>query len=82
MKDKSKIWCPRCDQGWVVHAVVRADVTHLWICDECDAIWLSIDQIGQGKWIDFEEFMERKKLPGTWDQLELQEDKEGAGLKL
>jgi len=75
MKENSKIWCPRCDQGWVVHAIIRADSTSLWICDECDAIWLSVDTIGQGKWIDFTEYMEERNLPGTWDQLVFKEMK-------
>ena len=73
-KENSKIWCPRCDQGWVVHAIISADSTHIWVCDECDATWLSFDIIGQDKWIDYSEYMEGKNLPGTWDQLALKEN--------
>lgn len=70
---KSKTWCPRCDQGWVVNAVVRHDSTPIWICEECDATWLAAEAIGNKVWTDFSEYMKGKALPGTWDQLERKE---------
>jgi hypothetical protein len=53
---------------------ILADSTDLWVCDECDATWLSFDTIGQDKWIDYSEYMEGKNLPGTWDQLVLKDN--------
>lgn len=65
--------CPRCDgQGEVEKVRVKADGDILYLCDECDAVWFSIESIVDGeRWLDFGTYMKTKGLTGTWDEIEL-----------
>ncbi|MBV1852742.1 hypothetical protein [Catellatospora tritici] len=39
-----KYLCGCCERGWVVNCVVLATGTALWVCQECDAVWLDAVQ--------------------------------------
>lgn len=34
-----KVWCPRCDKGWVLRARVKRTDEAVWVCEKCDALW-------------------------------------------
>ncbi|GAA3778163.1 hypothetical protein GCM10022225_77550 [Plantactinospora mayteni] len=35
-----KYLCGACERGWVLQCVVVATSTSLWVCEECDTVWL------------------------------------------
>lgn len=63
--------CPRCTHGYVlkVQLIERGEV--LFLCDECEATWLSRDAIGSEPWVDFTTYTEGKGLPPLWDGLKI-----------
>jgi len=67
----TKTWCPRCNQGWIVSAKIKKTKEQLFVCEECDATWLSLNNIGKEKWLDFGSFMESKQLPALWTELDV-----------
>jgi len=75
MNESKKKWCPRCDQGWVCSALIIPLKKNIYICDECDAIWFEENKIENTNFEDFTTYMETHKLPGTWDQLQVNEEK-------
>ncbi len=62
--------CPRCQQGEIVEARVRATGTSLFICQECEATWFSLDQIGIKKFVDFGAYLEAHDLPPLWSEVD------------
>ncbi len=42
-----KYLCGVCERGWVLHVVVQETGTSLWVCEECDSVWLNADQTRQ-----------------------------------
>jgi hypothetical protein len=39
-----KYLCGACQRGWVLKCVVLATGTTLWVCEECDAVWLDAEK--------------------------------------
>ncbi|WP_433063036.1 hypothetical protein [Dactylosporangium sp. CS-033363] len=39
-----KYLCGVCERGWVLQCVVLATGTTLWVCEECDSVWLDAEQ--------------------------------------
>lgn len=50
--------CPRCEQGVIVEAIIKKTNNHIYVCQECEASWQTIESIGIIKFIDFGTFME------------------------
>lgn len=64
--------CPRCDgQGSVMNAQVVRNNTTIFVCDECDATWFSLEAIGSEPWVDYGTYMEEQGLSPTWDELNI-----------
>jgi hypothetical protein len=40
-----KYLCGACERGWVLQCVVLATGTTVWVCEECDSVWLSAEKI-------------------------------------
>ncbi|WP_053360765.1 hypothetical protein [Bacillus sp. FJAT-27251] len=63
--------CPFCDGQGIVH---RAEVKKLnrtiFICDECDTIWLDGIEINEENARRFDQFMSEHGLPPLWSELE------------
>ena len=49
-----KLWCPRCDQGWIRRLRSSATGRNLLSFDECDATWHEVQRIGFGTFEDFQ----------------------------
>jgi hypothetical protein len=67
------IWlsCPRCDQGPIVLARIRATAELLQICEECEAVWLIGHDIDLVTYRTFYSFMDERGLSDRWlDELE------------
>lgn len=69
MNNKNHL-CPRCNQGYVLKAVVKKTGKHLYICDECDAVWFCKESIEYATFNYFNVYMERQGLEDNWDELE------------
>jgi RNase P subunit RPR2 len=63
--------CPRCSQGYVITARVRANGAVVFICEECEAIWFCKDRIEYATFNFFNFYMERLGLPVDWRELEI-----------
>jgi uncharacterized Zn finger protein len=68
--------CPRCDgQGIVRHAIVKATSQPIFICDECDAVWFSVDDVATSRAIDFRTYVSQFGLEGLWSELAILDDR-------
>ena len=66
------ISCPRCEgQGRILEYRILSSGKHLFVCDECDATWFSMDVIGKDPWSDFFTWIDEQGIPRTHDQWEL-----------
>ncbi|PSM14353.1 hypothetical protein CV100_07390 [Stenotrophomonas maltophilia] len=61
--------CPRCEQGEVLKAHVKGGGTHIFVCDECDAVWFSLASIGVSSFRDLEEYLEEKSVAPSWESI-------------
>lgn len=63
--------CPRCEQDEIVEAKIKANGRLIYVCPECDATWLSADQIGAHGFLDYGTYMKGIGLSQLWDELEV-----------
>lgn len=61
--------CPRCEQGNVVAARIKATGERIFVCQECEATWLSREEISSKRSLDFGTYMEEVGLKPLWDEL-------------
>ncbi|MFF7092169.1 hypothetical protein ACFY9A_07190 [Streptomyces rubradiris] len=71
------IWCPRCDQGWVVRARVPNRSETFLVCEECDTVWVDREPHAGPPFLILEEYLARFGLEGLWSNIELLEDTPG-----
>ncbi|SEN36897.1 hypothetical protein SAMN05192533_11218 [Mesobacillus persicus] len=64
------IECPFCDgQGIVCRAEVKKIALTIYICDECDTVWLDGRTIKEESCQPFDEFMNHRGLQTLWSEL-------------
>lgn len=64
------IECPFCDgQGVICKAKVKKIDHIIYICDECDTIWLNGDEIKEENCKRFDEYMNQLGLQPLWNEL-------------
>ncbi len=39
------MYCPYCEQGKIVKAIVKSSGELIFICEECDTVWASHEKI-------------------------------------
>lgn len=62
--------CPRCDEQGTLHLVeILATGQHVYLCDDCDALWESPDSISINTFTDFSAFMKQYGLTGLWSEV-------------
>lgn len=62
--------CPRCDgQGYIQKIEIKNSGKVLLSCDECEATWLSREEIGVKPWVDLSDYMESLRLTASNDDL-------------
>jgi Zn-finger nucleic acid-binding protein len=65
------IECPFCEvQGIICKAEVKKLARTIYICDECDTIWLDGDEIKEETCLRFDEFMNQYGLQPLWSELD------------
>jgi hypothetical protein len=69
-----RYWCPACDQGWVVHGIIKKDNTSIRLCEECESMWFSSSKIGTTDCFNFVDYMRSKGLSGVWEEIEVLRD--------
>jgi formate dehydrogenase maturation protein FdhE len=66
---KTKIFCPFCDgQGLIDKASIVGKGTPIYICEECDTMWKTIE-IREDNCENFKKFMQSIGLKGKWSEL-------------
>ena len=76
---RSHTLCPRCDgQGNVLAAVVNATGQPIFVCDECEAMWLATDDVGRAGRVDFGSYMQGQGLAPLWSEITLLDEGGGA----
>ena len=64
--------CPRCDgQGVILRIRVPELNIELYLCDECDATWLTKEAIGVEKFVDFQTYMNTFGIKSAWSKMEI-----------
>jgi Zn-finger nucleic acid-binding protein len=61
--------CPRCEQDEIVGAKIKANGGLIFICPECDAMWLSSDGIALDNFLDYGTYMKSIGLSQLWSEL-------------
>ena len=62
--------CPFCDgQGLVYQAEVKKLNRPIYICDECDTVWLDGKELKEETCLRFADFMKQHGLQALWSEL-------------
>ncbi len=63
------VYCPFCaKQGVIYKAKIVKNSVQLFICDECDTVWLTED-IREDNCINYRKFMDNHGLKELWSEL-------------
>ncbi|WP_427340822.1 hypothetical protein [Caloranaerobacter sp. DY30410] len=69
---EGKLYCPVClngAYGFVYKARIKNRNKEIFICDECEAVWESEEDILNNQFEEFEEYMHKKGLKPLWSEL-------------
>lgn len=69
MEMEKEMICPYCEQGEVLAAKLIKKNKKIFVCDECDTVWL--EKIDMQAGIRFDIFMESEGCRVSWDELEI-----------
>ncbi len=61
--------CPECEQGEVTKVQVRATQEILYVCQECESLWLTAEVMATEPFNCFTSYMEELGLPPLWSSL-------------
>ncbi|MFZ6640194.1 hypothetical protein ACO0LL_10665 [Undibacterium sp. TC4M20W] len=64
--------CPRCEQGDVAKAQINKTGKDIYVCQECEASWFTLHDIGVAPFTDFGTYMEEIGLFPLWNELNIQ----------
>ena len=65
-----KIWCPRCNQGWVIDLYIPArNMQLVRVCEECEALWLDNQPVSVTHFLDMQTYLQSLGLKGEWSEL-------------
>lgn len=66
--------CKRCGQGWVHRAFVRKTGLPVFVCDECEALWVNEEDVELGPgFVDLVQYLTRLGAGEGWGDLELED---------
>ncbi len=58
--------CPYCDQDYVWEVAIQGISGIVYMCLECDTVWLNSRDIQDGKGQNFEDFMTQRGRVADW----------------
>lgn len=70
----AKVWCPVCDQGWVVSAKTQRDGEPIWVCQECEVLWRGSEKPEREPDDTFSTYLEARGLRPLWSEIEVPVD--------
>ena len=65
------IWCQYCDQGYIRRALVKSTKEMIYICEECDTIWCTYEDIFKDRGIGYYLYADEKGFEPLWTELQL-----------
>lgn len=65
------IVCPRCGQGYIYEVKIKKNNQTIFICEECDAVWFLVKDIGVTPFIDYGLFMQGLGYSSRWDEFDI-----------
>ena len=66
---RTTIACPDCAQDWLRRWVLSATAEEIYLCPECDATWLTEDEVAEANVTRFRTFLDVRGLDHYTDQL-------------
>jgi len=66
-----KIACPGCGEESVLRIRVKSTEAYIFVCGECEGVWLREKDIGCGGPMNLSNYMDVEGLIGGWDELEV-----------
>ena len=63
------MWCPRCEQGEIVKAMINQNKSMIYVCEECEATWFNQADINEKSFLDFGTYMMSINLQPLWSEL-------------
>lgn len=65
-----KVSCPGCGpEGVVLPILVNQIDRRIFMCDECECVWSSLDDVGSQRVWSWTEFARRNGIPDSWADL-------------
>jgi len=61
--------CPRCEQRDLFEARVKGRGVQIFACDECDAVWFSLADIGVSPFGGLETYLEESSIAPSWESI-------------
>lgn len=61
--------CPYCRQDCVWEVNIRDHQGSVYMCLECDTVWLASDEISDQKGLNYEDFMVQRGLNADWNAI-------------
>lgn len=68
------MYCPYCNQGKIVKAIIKSTGEIICICDECDTVWTSHERISDTTGMTFSFYANAHNFKPLWTELELQSE--------
>ena len=65
------MYCPYCEQGKIVKAIVKSSGELIFICEECDTVWASHEKISSHTGLVFSLYADVHNLESLWSELEV-----------
>jgi hypothetical protein len=62
-----RVWCPRCNQGWCRRVVFRQTGATAYVCEECEALWRDIEDVGRVRWEQLDDYLKSENITQTQD---------------
>jgi hypothetical protein len=56
-------------QGSILHARINATGEEIFICDACDSVWLSTDELESPAQHNFSDYAATRGLKGIWPEI-------------
>ena len=57
MSTDARVLCPRCGQDWLIHVRLVPLNLDAIRCPDCEALWLTAEEIGPASFVDYNTFM-------------------------
>jgi len=68
MSEKT-IFCREClpgAYGHIIRVFIKKLGIHVYVCDECEIVWKSIDDLNSNKYVSLDDFTQKNELKESW----------------